>query len=324
MSSRGEVSGLAVGTVIALASGVGVSLSGLSSNANSLVGVAISASLLPPAVNAGMCWSYAIFGGRMGYESSMNSVDRTEYLGIGVVSLTLTLLNIACVFLAGWAIFKAKMQLQMLRMENEAEDRNMMEQVNALVSATVKKDRENTDIREALDEAIHKKREKMEAYRRATSCCCVRPNVEENGDEVGDESFHHTSSSNSEIHHGGDEAPPPPVAPNNHLQGAASVETIKIDGEANAVSGNEGGNNDDDDDDDDELLQKLHLPQDFFQSPDSPDDPANGVPAMDLEPRQVKEESQEPTEASLAATAPLELTSSTASPAQWQSDGETS
>ncbi|CAN0364105.1 unnamed protein product, partial [Discosporangium mesarthrocarpum] len=39
-----------------------LSCSASSKNANSLVGVAISASLLPPAVNAGICWAYALLG----------------------------------------------------------------------------------------------------------------------------------------------------------------------------------------------------------------------------------------------------------------------
>ena len=39
---------------------VGVALSVLGGNAGSLVGVAISASLLPPAVNAGLFWALAL------------------------------------------------------------------------------------------------------------------------------------------------------------------------------------------------------------------------------------------------------------------------
>lgn len=49
---RGVLRGLVPGLLIALASGIGVALSVLGGNAGSLVGVAISASLLPPAVNA--------------------------------------------------------------------------------------------------------------------------------------------------------------------------------------------------------------------------------------------------------------------------------
>lgn len=48
---RGALRNLVVGAVVALASGAAVALSVLGANQGSLVGVAISASLLPPAVN---------------------------------------------------------------------------------------------------------------------------------------------------------------------------------------------------------------------------------------------------------------------------------
>ena len=51
-SARGQLRSLWVGVLIALPSGAGVALSVLGGNAGSLVGVAISASLLPPVVNA--------------------------------------------------------------------------------------------------------------------------------------------------------------------------------------------------------------------------------------------------------------------------------
>lgn len=53
MESRGYASSLIIGLLIAIPSGVGVALSVVSSNTGGLVGVAISASLFPPAVNAG-------------------------------------------------------------------------------------------------------------------------------------------------------------------------------------------------------------------------------------------------------------------------------
>ena len=60
MLSRGELRSLLVGVLIASPSGAGVALSVLGGNAGSLVGVAISASLLPPAINCGMFWSLSI------------------------------------------------------------------------------------------------------------------------------------------------------------------------------------------------------------------------------------------------------------------------
>ena len=49
---RGMLRSLWVGVLIAVPSGAGVAIGILGGNAGSLVGVAISASLLPPAVNA--------------------------------------------------------------------------------------------------------------------------------------------------------------------------------------------------------------------------------------------------------------------------------
>ena len=54
MQIRGDAQGLIVGIAIAVPSGMGVSLSILGGNTGSLVGVAISASLLPPGM-----WSKA-------------------------------------------------------------------------------------------------------------------------------------------------------------------------------------------------------------------------------------------------------------------------
>jgi len=51
-SFRGQLRSLLTGLLIAVPSGAGVALSVLGGNAGSLVGVAISASLLPPACNA--------------------------------------------------------------------------------------------------------------------------------------------------------------------------------------------------------------------------------------------------------------------------------
>jgi uncharacterized hydrophobic protein (TIGR00271 family) len=56
MVVRGELSNFLVALPVAFFSGLGVAVSLLDEQTNSLVGVAISASLLPPAVNAGILW----------------------------------------------------------------------------------------------------------------------------------------------------------------------------------------------------------------------------------------------------------------------------
>jgi hypothetical protein len=58
MLNRGDQFGLSSGILIAIPSGVATALSTLGQNSSGMVGVAISLLLLPPAVNAGMCWAY--------------------------------------------------------------------------------------------------------------------------------------------------------------------------------------------------------------------------------------------------------------------------
>ncbi|XP_078317414.1 uncharacterized protein LOC111120045 isoform X2 [Crassostrea virginica] len=145
MKSRGVPRGLWVGVFIALPSGIGVALSVLGGNSGSLIGVAISASLLPPAVNAGMLWAYSIItairppdldvtyknvtiGNKMYLDEIFNPTEllnckpflnnkyspvhscdmATEALCLGLISLSLTLLNILCIFIMGIAFLKIK------------------------------------------------------------------------------------------------------------------------------------------------------------------------------------------------------------------------
>merc|ERR1719357_1304505 len=69
MTSRGTAQGLLEGLFVAIPSGCGVALGVASDQINPLVGVAISASLLPPIVNSGlaiamgfMAWMNEDFG----------------------------------------------------------------------------------------------------------------------------------------------------------------------------------------------------------------------------------------------------------------------
>ncbi|XP_071451791.1 uncharacterized protein [Hetaerina americana] len=115
MKSRGVLRCLWVGVLIALPSGAGVALSVLGGNTSSLVGVAISASLLPPAVNAGLFWALAVIKALSSttepdlqgtYVYSENVSE--ELAMFGVISLCLTLVNIACIFVAAVLVLKVK------------------------------------------------------------------------------------------------------------------------------------------------------------------------------------------------------------------------
>lgn len=111
MLARCETHSLLVGIAIALPSGAAVAIAILGENIGSLVGVAISASLLPPAVNAGVLWAlsclYFLFGSE---ESRYGTLIKTqiysenqglELFTLGCMSMSLTLLNIFCIYLAG-------------------------------------------------------------------------------------------------------------------------------------------------------------------------------------------------------------------------------
>ena len=96
MTGRGTWSNFYAGIPIAFFSGLGVAVGLLDSQTNSLVGVAISASLLPPAVNAGMLWIIAI----------IKSDSRWRLYG--TTSLLLTIMNIFVIIMASWLMFRLK------------------------------------------------------------------------------------------------------------------------------------------------------------------------------------------------------------------------
>uniref|UniRef100_A0A7S4EMT1 TIGR00341 family protein n=1 Tax=Pseudo-nitzschia australis TaxID=44445 RepID=A0A7S4EMT1_9STRA len=95
MSNRATWSNFFCGIPIAFFSGLGVAVGLLDSETNSLVGVAISASLLPPAVNAGMLWV-------------LNRDEETQDRADGTISLFLTLMNIAVIIVASMFMFRLK------------------------------------------------------------------------------------------------------------------------------------------------------------------------------------------------------------------------
>jgi len=127
MLSRGAPRSLILGILVAIPSGAGVAISVLGGNSGSLVGVAISASLLPPAVNAGFFWALAVVLAVSGEDSKAgfyalpghnetilaylphySSNLALESLVLGLVSLLLTLLNILCIIVTGFFILRLK------------------------------------------------------------------------------------------------------------------------------------------------------------------------------------------------------------------------
>ncbi|CAM4868532.1 unnamed protein product [Rotaria socialis] len=140
MTARGDLTRLSVGSMIALPSGAGVALSVLGGNAGSLVGVAISASLLPPAVNSGLLLGYslltAVFPNTFGrhsnetynisrkiypyhnmtcqafalndYRSLYSCNMSIETFILAISSFLLALVNILCIVLCGLIVLRIK------------------------------------------------------------------------------------------------------------------------------------------------------------------------------------------------------------------------
>lgn len=105
MAIRGTLQNFYLGLPIAFFSGMGVAVGLLDSQTNSLVGVAISASLLPPAVNCGMLWVCFWFYERGIFEPE---ISRSEFYTGGVFSLLLTIANIVLVIVSAMVMFRVK------------------------------------------------------------------------------------------------------------------------------------------------------------------------------------------------------------------------
>ena len=108
---RGKVSGLAISAIVAVASALALITADKQDNKSALVGIGISASLLPPAVNAGMLWSFQWGGKTSVYVDAHNVVvvSGTTFAEQGGVSLALTFVNVGIILLvwsAGYEIRK--------------------------------------------------------------------------------------------------------------------------------------------------------------------------------------------------------------------------
>mmetsp|Transcript_11177 Transcript_11177/g.26489 ORF Transcript_11177/g.26489 Transcript_11177/m.26489 type:complete len:545 (+) Transcript_11177:51-1685(+) len=116
MTIRGDWQSLLVGLPVAFFSGLGVAVSLLDDQTSSLVGVAISASLLPPAVNAGLLWVSTVFvKGEIEEEHQLDD-DAEEYLHhlfreAGGVSLLLTIANVILIIVSSMLVMRIKERL---------------------------------------------------------------------------------------------------------------------------------------------------------------------------------------------------------------------
>lgn len=106
MMGRTTWTNLIIGLPTAFVSGMGVAVGLLDEQTNSLVGVAISASLLPPAVNAGLLWATGAYV-RYSYDNA-NGITAEEFAVGGGISLLLTVANILLIWASTMFMFRLK------------------------------------------------------------------------------------------------------------------------------------------------------------------------------------------------------------------------
>ncbi|XP_050433944.1 uncharacterized protein LOC126841479 isoform X2 [Adelges cooleyi] len=111
MLTMTDIRSLWVSIVLAFLTGIAVPIALLGNNTFSLVGVAISTSLLPPAVNAGLLWAFAVKN--IGQTSNTINLQYSSFRSVdfaikGAMSMCLTFINIICIFACGIVILKIK------------------------------------------------------------------------------------------------------------------------------------------------------------------------------------------------------------------------
>ncbi|XP_028982521.1 uncharacterized protein LOC107046395 isoform X2 [Diachasma alloeum] len=126
MKGRGNYRSLWMGILWALPSGTGVAVALLQGSNGPLIGVAISASLLPPVVNCGLFWAlgciWLIYRPiKMPHMKGESYTDLnssyvyvyTDYLPVeffcnGIISACLTFINVMCIFITAIIVLKIK------------------------------------------------------------------------------------------------------------------------------------------------------------------------------------------------------------------------
>jgi len=101
--SRGAKDSLISGVFVAIASGVGVAIGVMQGGVSTLVGVAISAALLPPVVNCGLCFALHFTS-----TTSSSSFEEGYFMRMAGYSGALFLLNIVCIVICADLTFRVK------------------------------------------------------------------------------------------------------------------------------------------------------------------------------------------------------------------------
>ncbi|XP_022161208.1 uncharacterized protein LOC111027236 isoform X2 [Myzus persicae] len=112
MAFMTDIGSLWISIVLAFLVGIAVPIALLGNNTFSLVGVAISTSLLPPSVNAGLLWAFSVRSINQDSFNTLNlhysSTRSIDFAIKGAISMCVTFINIICIFACGIVILKIK------------------------------------------------------------------------------------------------------------------------------------------------------------------------------------------------------------------------
>ncbi|XP_060841363.1 uncharacterized protein LOC132922064 isoform X2 [Rhopalosiphum padi] len=112
MAFMTDIGSLWISIILAILVGVAVPIALLGNNTFSLVGVAISTSLLPPSVNAGLLWAFSVRSINQDSHNTLNlhysSTRSIDFAIKGAMSMCVTFVNIICIFACGIVILKIK------------------------------------------------------------------------------------------------------------------------------------------------------------------------------------------------------------------------
>lgn len=118
MMGRSLLHSVIVGIIVAIPSGIAVAIGILGENFGSLAGVAISASLLPPAVNSGLMFALAVIYKMFEADPLRfnNLIATTHYSNhqsvelavMGLISMCVTLTNVICIYAMAVLFLKIK------------------------------------------------------------------------------------------------------------------------------------------------------------------------------------------------------------------------
>lgn len=102
MIGRGQAANLLMGFVVAAPSGIGVILAVSMGGVNAIVGTAISASLLPPVVNTGICLGMALIYAVV----HPHMHNATFFANLAWVSFMLWFMNFIVIVITGFLTFR--------------------------------------------------------------------------------------------------------------------------------------------------------------------------------------------------------------------------